>query len=131
GLLKRMADGTSLSADFRVEGEPRLLAAGWEDTLLRVTQESLTNTIKHAQAQNFRAVLGFRPAEIQLRLADDGRGFDLGNETDGFGLIGMRERVTQIGGQFVIRSAPGAGVEILVTLGATKDSASQLPDAPA
>ncbi|HEU5080926.1 MAG TPA: PAS domain-containing protein [Opitutaceae bacterium] len=121
GLLKRMATGTNLSADFRIEGQPRPMPAAWEDTLLRITQESLTNTIKHARARTFHAVLGFRFPEIQLRLVDDGRGFEMGNETDGFGLIGMKERVTQIGGQFKLRSEPGAGVEILVTLGATTD----------
>jgi PAS domain S-box-containing protein len=121
GLLKRMSEGTSLSADFRVEGEPRPLIADWEEALLRVTQESLTNTIKHARARSFQASLSFRPTDIQLRLVDDGRGFELGKETDGFGLIGMKERVTQIGGQFAIRSKAGEGAEILVILGAAKD----------
>ncbi|PTY07877.1 hypothetical protein DB347_06520 [Opitutaceae bacterium EW11] len=117
GLLKRMSSGTNLSADFRIDGEPRPMAPAWEDTLLRVTQESLTNTIKYAHARSFHATLVFGFEEIQLRLADDGQGFELGSETDGFGLIGMKERVTQIGGQFVVRSEPGAGVQILVTLG--------------
>ena len=122
GLLKRMSDGTSLTADFRIEGEPRLISADCEEALLRVTQESLTNTIKHARARNFQASLSFRPTDIQLRLVDDGRGFEVGKETDGFGLIGMKERVTQIGGQFSVHSQAGEGAEILVCLGAVKES---------
>ena len=94
GLLKRMSDGTNLSADFRVEGEPRPIRTGadWEEALLRVTQESLTNTIKHARARSFQASLSFRSTDIQLRLVDDGRGFEIGKETDGFSVfIGMKE----------------------------------------
>ena len=124
-----MSDGTSLNAEFRIEGEPCPIATTWEDTLLRITQEALTNTIKHGRAQSFRAILSFRSAEIQLRIVDDGRGFELGNDTDGFGLIGMKERVTQIGGQFILRSEPGVGVEILVTLATTKDLNTDLPNA--
>jgi signal transduction histidine kinase len=121
-----MSEGTNLIADFRVEGEPRPLQAAWEDTLLRVTQESLTNTIKHARARSFRAVLVFRATEVELRLVDDGRGFEIASETDGFGLVGMRERVSQIGGQFIVRSQAAAGVKILVTLGATNITKSDL-----
>jgi PAS domain S-box-containing protein len=126
-LLKRMTDGTDLRAEFRIEGEPRPILRSGEETLLRVTQESLTNTMKHGRAQSFRVVLSFRPAEIQLHLADDGRGFEPGGETDGFGLIGMRERVMEIGGQFDLRSSPDAGVEILVTLRANENAGSDLP----
>jgi len=129
GLLRRMSEGTNLSANLRVEGEPRTIDTAWEDALLRVAQESLTNTIKHACARNFRVTLSYRFADIQLRLADDGHGFQLGGDTDGFGLIGMKERVTQIGGQFILRSEPGVGVEILVTLATTKDLNTDLPNA--
>jgi signal transduction histidine kinase len=122
-----MTDGTDLRAEFRIEGEPRPILRSGEETLLRVTQESLTNTMKHGRAQSFRVVLSFRPAEIQLHLADDGRGFEPGGETDGFGLIGMRERVMEIGGQFDLRSSPDAGVEILVTLRANENAGSDLP----
>lgn len=125
-LLKRMADGTNLRAEFRIEGEARPIVPAWEETLLRITQESLTNTIKHSGARSFRAVLSFHPAEIQLHLMDDGRGFEPGSETDGFGLIGMRERVTEIGGRFDLRSSPGAGVQIVVTLNAMKNTGSGL-----
>jgi PAS domain S-box-containing protein len=125
-LLKRMTDGTDLRAEFRIEGEPRPILRSGEETLLRVTQESLTNTMKHGRAQRFRVVLSFRPAEIQLHLADDGRGFEPGGETDGFGLIGMRERVMEIGGLFDLRSSPAAGVEILVTLRANENAGPDL-----
>ena len=101
------------------------MPAGWEEGLLRVAQESLTNTIKHAKAKNFRATLTIGAKEIQFRLVDDGSGFDLHAEHEGFGLLGMKERVDQIGGQFILRSMPGQGTEIQIIL---NNSAKQKPD---
>jgi PAS domain S-box-containing protein len=115
-LLKRMSNGVDLNAELRIEGEQRAIPPQWEEGLLRITQESLTNTIKHAQARNFRVTLDLRAEEVGLQLVDDGLGFDPQEEHDGFGLIGMKERADQIGGRFVIRSKRGVGTEILVTL---------------
>jgi signal transduction histidine kinase len=83
---------------------------------LRIAQESVTNTIKHAKAKTFRATLTIATNEIQFRLVDDGVGFDLHAEHEGFGLIGMKERVEQIGGQFILRSMPGQGTEVQIIL---------------
>ena len=54
--------------------------------------------------------------ETQFRLVDDGSGFDLHAEHEGFGLLGMKERADQIGGQFILRSMPGQGTEIQIIL---------------
>jgi len=115
-LLKRMTDGANLSADFRGEGDERSITAECEETLLRVTQESLTNAIRHAHARNFKATLNVGESVIQLQLVDDGRGFDPNAEHEGFGLIGMKERVDRMNGDFIIRSKPGVGTEIQVVL---------------
>jgi PAS domain S-box-containing protein len=115
-LLKRMSNGIDLNAELRIEGEQRAIPPQWEEGLLRIAQESLTNTIKHSQARNFRVTLDLRAEEVGLQLVDDGLGFDPQEEHDGFGLIGMKERADQIGGRFVIRSKRGVGTEILVTL---------------
>jgi predicted ATPase/signal transduction histidine kinase len=115
-LLKRMSNGIDLNAEFHVKGEKRAIPLNWEEGLLRIAQESLTNTIKHANAGNFRATLNIGVEKVELQLADDGRGFDPEAEHEGFGLMGMKERVDQIGGQFVLRSKPGQGTEILITM---------------
>ena len=115
-VLKRMSDGTDLRAEFQIQGEEQPMPAEREEDLLRITQESLTNVIKHARARNFRATLSLSEKEIQLQLVDDGRGFDLRAEHEGFGLIGMRERVDRMNGTFILRSKPGEGTEILVHL---------------
>jgi len=124
-LLKRMTNGSSLQAEFHLEGDEPTMPAEWEEGLLRIAQESLTNTIKHAKAKNFRATLTIGANEIQFRLVDDGAGFDLHAEHEGFGLLGMKERVDQIGGQFTLRSMPGQGTEIQIIL---HNSAKQKPD---
>jgi signal transduction histidine kinase len=116
GLLKSMADGTTLNAEFHAEGDERSVPADFEEGLLRVTQEALTNAVKYANARNFRATLRVDASNIQLRLVDDGRGFDPHQEHEGFGLIGMKERVDRMGGEFIIRSKQGVGTEILVEL---------------
>jgi PAS domain S-box-containing protein len=115
-LVHTMTQGTALKAVFSVEGELPKLPAGWEENLLRIGQEVLTNTLRHAQARQFSVQLVFDPLAIKLILQDDGKGFDARRKHDGFGLLGIRERVTGMGGQLSIHSKPGAGTTIHVTL---------------
>ncbi len=115
-LLKRMTEGTNLNAEFQAEGDERAIPSDYEEGLLRITQEALTNAVKHANARNFKATLSIGADKIQLRLVDDGRGFDPQKEHDGFGLIGMKERVDRMGGEFIIRTKQNVGTEILVEL---------------
>jgi PAS domain S-box-containing protein len=112
--LKTMANYSGLSADFQVEGNERPISPEWEEALLRIAQESLTNTIKHAKAAQFRSKLVFGSDQIRLELSDDGSGFDLSTAREGFGLIGMKERVDQMGGEFSIRSRLGYGTETVI-----------------
>jgi predicted ATPase/signal transduction histidine kinase len=115
-LLKRMAEGTNLNAEFQAEGDEGSIPSDYEEGLLRITQEALTNAVKHANARNFKATLSIGADKIQLVLVDDGRGFDPQKEHDGFGLIGMKERVDRMGGEFIIRTKQSVGTEILVVL---------------
>jgi PAS domain S-box-containing protein len=115
-LLKRMTSGTELQAELVVQGEGRSLPPDWEEGLLRIAQESLTNTIKYAQASRFRAALSFLPRAVRLQLVDDGSGFNSQAEHEGFGLVGMRERAGQMAGNFILRSKPGEGTEIVIEL---------------
>jgi predicted ATPase/signal transduction histidine kinase len=115
-LLKRITEGTGLNAEFKTHGNAGAIPAEHEEELLRIAQESLTNTIKHANARNFSATLSVSADSVQLQLVDDGKGFDPHTDYDGFGLIGMKERVDRMNGLFVIRSKPDVGTEIIVTL---------------
>ncbi|MGY0635094.1 sensor histidine kinase [Luteimonas sp. A478] len=75
--------------------------------LLRCTQEIITNTVRHAQAQRLELDYSVEGGWIRLRAQDDGRGANL--EGFGNGLRGMRERLTAYGGKMVVRTAPGEG----------------------
>ncbi|MDO8728504.1 MAG: ATP-binding protein [bacterium] len=87
----------------------------------RLTQESISNVIKHAKASSCTIELeiktypGAEREMIQLSIEDDGRGF-LMSTTKGLGLIGMRERVENLGGEIRFNSIEGAGTNILIQL---------------
>jgi signal transduction histidine kinase len=89
-----------------------------ETTCFRVIQEALTNIMRHSQARNVCVELHQREAELSLRVCDDGVGFDvqaaLENAMGGasLGLLGIQERIWQVGGQIAIQSAPGGGTDI-------------------
>ena len=123
-LLKRTTNGTELRTELKAEGEHQMIPEDWQDGLLRITQESLTNALRHSKARMFRATLSFDSLGTQLRLTDDGCGFDPGAEHEGLGLIGMKERVQAMGGRFVAKSHLGRGTEILVILTHTASSQS-------
>ena len=105
--------GTPLRSEFQVEGDVRELPPGLEENLLHIGQEALTNALKHAQASRFEARLCFQPDGVRLELSDNGQGFIDEGANGGFGLIGMRERVEQIGGTLTVSSAQGEGTKIV------------------
>lgn len=115
-LLSQVTPGSGLQAIMSLAGKPRSLRPEWEENLLRIGQEALTNTLKHARARRFDLRLVFQGKEFQMELRDDGCGFDLSNGKRGLGLTGMRERVEGMGGQLTIQSSPGKGTGILVVL---------------
>jgi len=85
-------------------GVSRKLPAITEHNLLRVTQEALANALKHSGANRIIVALNYESSQVQLRLQDNGNGFDLlkvGQATSGhFGLLDMRERAEKIGRTF-------------------------------
>jgi len=115
-LAAKMTQGTSLRAQFILSGTVFPLPAECEDNLLRIGQEVVTNVLRHALASELRIELTFAPAQITLQLTDNGRGFDVAAPRDGFGLVGMRERVDSMGGRMKIRSAIGEGTSIRIVI---------------
>jgi signal transduction histidine kinase len=116
-IITNTTAGTSLQSDFQLEGEPRKLKHAVEENLLRIGQEALTNTLKHACATTFQARLSFDSDAVLLELRDNGKGFVVDNVNGGgIGLIGMKERAEQIGATLAVTSEPGAGTTIIAVL---------------
>lgn len=92
-----------------------------ETLLFRIAQEGLTNVVKHAEATRAEIILQRVADRLELRIRDNGRGFDAarlssGETSAGVGLAGMRDRVALFGGDLVVSSAPGRGTTVCVTI---------------
>jgi signal transduction histidine kinase len=87
-----------------------------EDTVYRLVQEALNNAVHHGEAQRVAVEVSEEAGSLRVRVSDDGKGFDPEVRTDGFGLIGMRERAELAGGTLELRSAPGAGTTIVAAI---------------
>ena len=115
-LLDKMTGGTGIESSFTLNGHPRPLPREWEEALLRVGQEALTNALRHASMRRFSATLTFSQSGVELRLTDDGVGFDTDRAHTGVGLAGMRERMQRLRGQFSIASSAVSGTTIVAQL---------------
>lgn len=82
----------------------------------RICQESLINVINHAQASSVKISIKDVDDKIQLTIIDDGKGFDIDQQKQTSGLIGMRERAASINGQLTVQSEIGRGTRVCVTI---------------
>jgi len=122
-------------AHVEITGTYMQLADSIENELLRIAQEAVTNTLRHARAMNVTVRLIYDPGQVLLEIADDGRGFDPATVRSSgqghFGLTGMRERAQQIhrvngvNGEFTIDSTPGWGTRILMVVPASAAAGQQ------
>ena len=97
------------------------LTSETETTIYRFAQEALNNVVKHSRANRVDIVLEQSPAHVSLIVEDNGIGFDPSTSTisEGFGLIGMRERAALVDADLQIESAPGRGTLILLRVPVT------------
>ncbi len=100
----------SIEATVQLDGLPELPAAT-EVAAFRITQEALTNAIRHANASHVLASISVEDDELVVRVRDDGHGM-AGTRDDGVGLSAMRERAEELGGSFDIRAEPTIGTTI-------------------
>jgi signal transduction histidine kinase len=112
----------NLEIDFDSDDPDVRLPGDTETVLFRVTQETLTNVARHAAASHVRLCLESEDSLIRLIIEDDGRGFDEAlvfspeSPSRGVGLVGMRERVSSLDGNFLVSSRTGQGTRIQVEL---------------
>jgi signal transduction histidine kinase len=83
--------------------------------IYRVVQEALNNCARHARARSVHVQVNVDPTRIVLIVEDDGRGFE-SRRIRGLGLVGMEERVNNLGGKFHVESGPGRGTAVTVEL---------------
>lgn len=121
-LVERLRWAGVIDVKLRVElagdgdDDPIRFLGQIEDTVYRLVQEALTNVAKHAEIDRATVAVIEADDEIRVLIEDRGKGFADGGPTDGFGLLGMRERVVLAGGALAVRSAPGAGTTITAKL---------------
>lgn len=129
------AEELSASEELQVGFEETLghrrLPQEAETTLFRVAQEALTNAKKHAQSPQARVKLERQKGSVRLEVRDWGRGFEVGEATNGgggpgerVGISGMRERVAVLGGELRIESQPGAGTTVVAQVPLSEEEAS-------
>ena len=98
--------------------DPQLQAIRGQQALViyRIVQEAFTNMLRHSHASQFTVLIQHHQGRIHLVLSDNGIGSGPETASEGFGLLGMRERVLDWGGQFQIDSRPGQGFRIEIDL---------------
>ncbi|WP_405879653.1 sensor histidine kinase [Streptomyces sp. NBC_01136] len=116
--LDRLAAATTaagVQVDVHWKGARRELPPDIDLSVFRIIQESVTNVVRHADTPSCRVTVDYRDEEIAVEVADDGRG--RGSTTDtGFGLVGMRERVALLHGEFTAGPRPEGGFRVTARL---------------
>lgn len=121
-LTDRFTEQSGVPTQVHLDGTPRALPTPIDVTLLRITQGAIANVRQHADAAHVNVTLTYGDSDVQLDVADDGRGFDVTAprrhtvESGGFGLEAMRQRVAERGGSLDVESEPGEGTVVHVQL---------------
>jgi signal transduction histidine kinase len=105
---------TGAQVEFKLGKLPpsEALAPGAQQTIFRVGQEALANIGRHARAKNVTVALDAVRGRFELRIRDDGAGFDTNQASTGMGIANMRARAEEFGGEFELASRPGDGTSV-------------------
>jgi two-component system sensor histidine kinase DegS len=121
-LVRQVAERADAQVQLEKVCADQRLAPDVELAAYRIAQEALTNALQHAQAENVVVRVRCDAEGVALSVEDDGVGFELPARPDvltyagHFGLLGMRERATLLGGMFRIDTAPGEGTRVTLHL---------------
>ncbi|MDQ3879636.1 MAG: sensor histidine kinase, partial [Chloroflexota bacterium] len=106
-----------LPVELEIVGEPRALPDGVELSVYRIVQEALTNVLKHSTPRRVNVTLAFRDSALEVEVLDDGAPAPASADNGGgHGIVGMRERVSLLGGQLETGRRPGAGFRVAAIL---------------
>jgi signal transduction histidine kinase len=106
-LAKRQAAAAGFALDMNIEFAVRERPREIEDAIYRIVQEALSNVARHAGAEQATLSVKQLPRHVEVTVHDDGCGFVPDGPSEGFGLIGMRERADLLGGELSLRSREG------------------------
>jgi signal transduction histidine kinase len=119
-LAKKIFAGMPMKLDLVLQQKERgRLTAETRRELLQIGREAMVNVLKHAKATRIHVELIYRKRQVQLRINDDGQGFQPSEPrgtNGGFGLTGMRKRAERLGGTFTVDSQPGRGTRLTVLM---------------
>ena len=120
--LKRYSTRLKIEAELTIVGLETRPTPAIETAIYRVIQEALTNTARHAAASKVRVQLTRDKPTVFVQIEDNGQGFDVAEvlarvgQPNGMGLLGMRERITLLGGSFEIEAQPGQGTHLTFSI---------------
>jgi two-component system, NarL family, sensor histidine kinase DevS len=129
-LAQRIASNEGLIVQTNIalaSEDSKRLAPDVESTLYRVVQEALTNVAKHAAATRLEIELFMKDDAVVVEVRDDGRGFDTAAPATGFGLVGIRERVTLADGEVTVVSGEANGTVVRVVIPSSRAFGGDLP----
>lgn len=116
-LKAEVERGSSLTVALEIRGSEPTPPLETARAAYRIVQEALRNVIRHAQATAATVTVELNARQVHLVIADNGRGFDASLlKSQGLGLASLRERAVMVGGRAEVRSRPGAGTTIDVSL---------------
>lgn len=120
-FVKELAEQEKLKIKFTATAGIEALDISRRTVLYRVTQEALTNVVRHAHARSATVCIRKTPDAVRLEIRDDGKSFPAerllaAKHSGRLGLLGMRERVEMVAGHFAIESTPGKGTTVKVEI---------------
>jgi signal transduction histidine kinase len=113
---KEFSRRSGIPVDVNIQGEVDAVPDEVRTCVYRVVQEALTNVSRHAEAQRIKLLVKREGEQIAVSIEDDGKGFDAScsPKASGIGLVGLKERVSELSGTTKITSEPGKGTQINV-----------------
>lgn len=117
-LTKDFSKRHEIHCEFLANEEELTLDDARSTAIFRIVQESLTNVTRHANASEVSIAFERTPQELRFRIHDNGRGIEEDDmrKTRSFGLVGMRERIKALNGEFNVTSQPGQGTTLEVSI---------------
>ncbi|MFC0262511.1 sensor histidine kinase [Fontibacter flavus] len=114
--LEKLQSAEFCQTHFNLKGKEFTLDKDRKLILIRILQECLNNAIKHAQPENITISMDFQDDQLEIRIKDDGKGFDTSQESSGSGMFNLKNRIATIGGNIQVQSIIGKGTDIKLSL---------------